>query len=424
MRKIKSIKRMAIVLMLILLSGTFSGCGKSDNAPQCLKACLDNELKGDTKAVVGLNLALSESAAADAYDDSIDAQLNALFSSFNISKELRKDFWEILLEINANTKYEVGDFTEQEDGSCVVTVTYEQLQVFEPAMEDALEAYDKVFQSWKEDPSSAVQSDEEMEERFFTLLRGSLKKMLVNVKYKEPAETTITVVKAADKCYVPKRQDLDDLKLEFMDKWDEDKLPSFDITDIYDFDAALYVQSYLDLRYKNESEAFCEVSGVSAAEAHLIYELSIAFELTNIMSESEDGVSEELLEDFWKLLEEMHSKARYTVGEAKRQKDGSYTVQVTYEQMQVYEPMLAGTKEILTPKMAEWKANPALYPDDAAMTELILTAMRDSLQKVLSDVEYNEPETLTVTLEPKGEGYIINEYDQLMLLDQLFDHSL
>lgn len=418
MRKIKSIKKAALVFMIVLLAGTFSGCGKSVNAPQCLKAHLDNVLKGDTKAVVELNLALSESAAADAYEESIDARLDALFSSFNISKELKNDFYEVLSEISANTKYEVGGFTEKEDGSCIVTVTYEQLQIFEPAMEDALAAYEKVFRGWKDDPSSAAQTDAEMEEQFFTLLRGSVRKMLVNAKYAEPAETTITLVKAADQCYVPVKQDLDDLTSKFFDQLDTDKMPSFDITDIYDFDASKYLQALLDLSYKNDSTLFIQVTDYSANEAAIIYELGMASEVRDFELVLGSNISDELLVDYKTLIKEMFSKVRYTVGDAKRQEDGSYIVKVTYEQMKVFEPML----EAVADKLAVWVDNPALIPDsDEEITKQLLIVERDCLYKALSDLEYKEAEEMTITLIPDGESYIVDPDDSAMLGRNLFD---
>ena len=379
---------------------------------------MDNVLKGDTKTVVELNLALSESAAADTYEESIDAQLNALFSSFDVSRELKNDFREVFQDISANTKYEVGDFTEQEDGSCMVTVTYEQLQVFEPAMEDAREAYEEMLQTWKDDPPSAPQSDAEMEEQFFILLRGSIKKMLVNAKYAESAETTVTMVKAAEQCYVLPMQELNDLTSRFFDQLDVNKVPHFDITSLYDFDASKYLQALLDLSYKNDSTLFIQVTDYSANEAAIIYELGIASEVRDFELVLGSNISDELLVDYKALIKEMFSKVRYTVGDAKRQEDGSYIVKVTYEQMKVFEPML----EDVADKLAVWLKNPALIPDsDEEIAKQLLIVERDSLRKALADLEYKEAEEMTITLMQDGESYIVAPADSVMLGRNLFD---
>lgn len=421
MRKIKSAKRAALVFISVMLVGILGGCGKSVNAGGCLEARLDNLLKGDTKTVVELNLTLSESTAADAYDEGINAELDALFSSFDVSKELKNDFREIFQNIYANTKYEAGDFTEQEDGSCVVTVTYEQLQVFGPAMEEAEKAYEEMYQGWKDDPSSAPQSDAEMAEQFFILLRGSVKNALVNVKYAEPAKTTITMMKVADQCYVPQRQDLEDLKSKLFDQLDVSKVPGFDVADIYDFDAPAYLQAMLDISYKNDSRLLLQFADISADDASVLYEMRIDAEVEDFLAVTAENISEELENDFRELIKEMLLKARYTVGDAKRQEDGSYIVTVTYEQMKVFEPMT----EDFAAKLADWLDNPALIPDsDEEMVEQLLIMERDSLQKVLMDVEYKEPEEMTITLIPHGESYMMNINDSLILEKNLFDSEV
>ncbi|MCM1185444.1 MAG: hypothetical protein NC251_00335 [Lachnoclostridium sp.] len=422
MRERKSITKAVFVLVAVLFAGALCGCGQSVNAPQCLKAYLDNGLKGDTKSVVELKLAISESAAADTYEDGMDAQFGAFFSSFGISKEWEADFREVMPEIFAGAKYEVGDFTQQEDGSCIVTVSYERMQVFEPAMDDALKAYEKELKSWKENPSSAPQSDGEMKEAFFTLFRGSIRKMLVNAKYEDPAETTITLVKTAKQCYVPAKRDLEDLESEFFDKPDADKLPFFDITNLYDFDAAMYVQGLLDNSYKNDSALFCEATGFSKNEAAVIYELGVTGEMSDFAAVIDSDISEELYHEFWELMKELLSRVKYTVGDAKRQEDGTYTVQVTYEQMKLFEPMIADAAQKFNQKMLEWQTVPAQFPDsEDAVTEQMLIIERDCIREILLHPEYKEPETMTVTLVPEGEYYVMKQEDQLKLQNNFFD---
>lgn len=424
----KAIKKAVLVCVCLLFAAGFAGCGKKADASACLEARLDNLFKCDTKTVVELSLIRSESMAADAYDEGISAALEAFFSSvtdsgagsldFQVSKELKSDFRKTFQEIYASAKYEVGSFTEQADGSCVVTVTCEQLQVFEPALENAVEAYGRMCERWQEEPSSAPQSDGEMAEHFLILFKVSLENALADAKYAQPIEVAVNMTKVAEQCYVLQNQDLAGLKLELFDQLDTGKIPHFYAAGLSGFDAQAYLKAMLDVSYKNDSKEFVKIMGVSAEQAASIYEFGIDSAMQAFLQELDEDIPETLQNDFRELIKETYSKAKYDVKEAQKQEDGSYVVTVSYEQARVYEPMMWKTLECYRARLIEQRDVPA---GGVTEKQQILLAMKDAFQKVLSDVEYKEPAETFVTLIPQEDGYIMDANDGNRLSLLLFD---
>lgn len=98
--------------------------------------------------------------------------------------EYRKLFADLLAEV----KYTVGAAEKQVDGSYIVKVYYEPMNVFKPAMEaymDAVYAYIDILAAGRELPSEA-----EMTEWLAMALKNCLEESLKSVTYGEPQITT------------------------------------------------------------------------------------------------------------------------------------------------------------------------------------------------------------------------------------------
>ena len=94
-------------------------------------------------------------------------------------------------DIYAKAKYTVDGAEKQDDGSYVVTVTYEQINVFGPA----IEAYIADAESLEEELLNATEmpTKDEVRERLMTSYIDSFNNALANVTYETPATATIKV---------------------------------------------------------------------------------------------------------------------------------------------------------------------------------------------------------------------------------------
>lgn len=89
------------------------------------------------------------------------------------------------------------------------------------------------------------------------------------------------------------------------------------------FDPRAYVQAVLDVSYKNETEAYMEIADATEEEADAVFENN----LDATMEEFESSpMPEELKPQYRELFGEIAKSVNYTVGEAVREEDGSFSV--------------------------------------------------------------------------------------------------
>ena len=91
------------------------------------------------------------------------------------------------------------------------------------------------------------------------------------------------------------------------------------------FDASEYVQAVLDTSYKNETDQYVEITGISNKEAEKIFEDNLDATMAGFESSQ---MPEEMLPKYRELFGELAGKVSYTIGESEKQKDGTYTVSV------------------------------------------------------------------------------------------------
>ena len=109
--------------------------------------------------------------------------------------------------------YTVGEAVKQEDGSYMVMVTYETMDVFAKAMSD----YDERVAEWTESLSADVIAGEEFPEEeelyntLFELLKDCINDAVSNVGYSAPQEMTIKV-ELSDGVYSPNQSDIEALE--------------------------------------------------------------------------------------------------------------------------------------------------------------------------------------------------------------------
>lgn len=99
------------------------------------------------------------------------------------------------------------------------------------------------------------------------------------------------------------------------------------------FDPVEYVQAVLDASYKNETEAYVEVTGASEEEAGRIFENNLDATMEQFAS---SPMPEELKPKYRELFAQLAEHVSYTVGEAVHEEDGSYTVPVKVKPLTLF----------------------------------------------------------------------------------------
>ena len=99
------------------------------------------------------------------------------------------------------------------------------------------------------------------------------------------------------------------------------------------FDPVEYVQAVLDASYKNETEAYVEVTGASEEEAGRIFENNLDATMEQFAS---SPMPEELKPKYRELFAQLAEHVSYTVGEAVPEEDGSYTVPVKVKPLTLF----------------------------------------------------------------------------------------
>lgn len=212
----KFTKNIALVLACVMLMGLLGGCGSFD-ASAYLNALLDNFYKNDSTAMVKQDIATEEEASA-IYEEGLDAQLDAIMSSANVSEDQAESMRDVIATMLSNVKYTVGEAEKQEDDSYVVTVTYEQMQVFRPTIDKYMAAVDTMVNEWKEAATAGEEtpSEDEMMEKIIAAFVTALEDVIYNATYAEPQTTTVRI-ELTDGAYAPKIEDLQNLEYVLFD---------------------------------------------------------------------------------------------------------------------------------------------------------------------------------------------------------------
>ncbi|MCI6813296.1 MAG: hypothetical protein PUI41_06130 [Lachnospiraceae bacterium] len=210
-------KKLALALVAVLTAGLLAACGSSFDASGYIQALLDNSYKNDSAAFVEMKIGTAEEAAA-LYEEGLNAELDGMLDNMDLPEEQLEEFRAIIAEILGKAKYTVGEAEKQSDGSYVVTVTYEQLNVFVPAMQSYYTVIEQLVTGWTEAAlaGEATPTEDEMMTQMIGELKVCLEDAIANATYDEPATTTITI-ELIDKVYTPKEADLLNLETVMFD---------------------------------------------------------------------------------------------------------------------------------------------------------------------------------------------------------------
>lgn len=187
------LKKISVMLLCVMLTAFLGGCGNSPDMAGYINAILDNTFKNDSTQFVSMEIGTAEQAAK-AYETTLTEEVDALIMLSDAgpaSDEQSAQLESIVKDIFSKTKYTVDGAEKQDDGSYVVTVTYEQINVFGNTLDaylaDAMELNDEL------EDAAEMPSETEVRESLLNSYIEDFNNALANVTYDEPATTTIRV---------------------------------------------------------------------------------------------------------------------------------------------------------------------------------------------------------------------------------------
>lgn len=190
------------------------------------------------------------------------------------------------------------------------------------------------------------------------------------------------------------------------------------------FDASGYIKALLDNSYKGDSTAFVEQKVGDEAQAKELYDLGIDTETNSLLSDV--NISDELRSEFKTVVQDIYKSVKYTVGDAVKQEDDSYVVEVKYQKMNIFAAAMEKYQEgrqSYIDEISEQKQNGGESPSDDEMNEQIATILKDSLKDALANAEYEDEASITVRVELNDKIYSPNQEDVEALEYALFDYE-
>jgi hypothetical protein len=183
-------------------------------------------------------------------------------------------------------------------------------------------------------------------------------------------------------------------------------------------DPVAYTQAVLDVTYKNETEQYIELTGATEEDAKQVFESNL--ELTSKIYKNAK-LPEELENNYNQLFKDIILRVRYTVGEATKNEDGNYVVDVSVEPMTLFDD----TYETFREKSAEYAVNLSNsvmegtpVPTEEEMQQAVYQLYYDILKAELdAGLKYGKPETVQVHVNKTEEGTYEIPAEDIRMLD-------
>jgi len=158
-----------------------------------MKAYLDIVFKNNPSAYINLGIGTAEEAA-ELYEESLGGDnLDDIFDSLGFSDVQADERSELMRRVLANIRYNVGEAKQQDDGSYVVTITYEKMNIYVPAVDAYIKKAENMIAGWNRAGSSGreVPSYENMNEQLIEAYTECLKEAFSKVTYEPSQSATI-----------------------------------------------------------------------------------------------------------------------------------------------------------------------------------------------------------------------------------------
>jgi hypothetical protein len=184
------------------------------------------------------------------------------------------------------------------------------------------------------------------------------------------------------------------------------------------FDAAGYVRGSLDASTKGEFKEYMKLTDSTEKEAKKMYNDNLD---ENVEMFDSFGLSSDLSGKYRDLFKDMYKKTRYTVGEAKEDKEKNYTVTVDIEPLLVFEDLqkdLMAYQETYVAKVQEEVLAGKEMPSEEEMYNAIYTELYNMLKERLEKPEYGKKETIKVKVEKHSDNTYEIPDDELEKIDE------
>lgn len=209
----KKFKNLLLVLVCMMIIGLLGGCTSNKDISKYLEALLDTSYKDDISGFVDMKLG-TEDEAHELYNQGIDEGVSAFCDSLSVPEGLDNEFRELYINMLKAVKYEVGGAVKQSDGSYIVTVTYEKMNIFKPAVEIYEDGVSAIVDGWANSDENI--EDEEKQRQVILEFKNSMETAMSQAAYDEPQDMTVRI-ELADNKYTPNMDDVQELEKALVD---------------------------------------------------------------------------------------------------------------------------------------------------------------------------------------------------------------
>lgn len=186
------------------------------------------------------------------------------------------------------------------------------------------------------------------------------------------------------------------------------------------YDAGDYVRAVLDVSYKNETERYVDITGVSQSEAEKIFENNLDATMEGF--ETSD-MPEELLPQYRELFAALAQNVSYTVSDPEKEENNVYEVLVKVKPI----TLLSDTYNTFQKKAQEYAdqvtdsvMNGAEMPTDEEMQKEIYKIYYEVLrEKMDTGMLYGEVKNITLKVTKEGNREFVISQDDMERLDAL-----
>jgi hypothetical protein len=197
----------------MMIIGLLGGCTSNKDISKYLEALLDTSYKDDISGFVDMKLG-TEDEAHELYNQGIDEGVSAFCDSLSVPEGLDNEFRELYINMLKAVKYEVGGAVKQSDGSYIVTVTYEKMNIFKPAVEIYEDGVSAIVDGWANSDENI--EDEEKQRQVILEFKNSMETAMSQAAYDEPQNITVRI-ELADNKYTPNMDDVQELEKALVD---------------------------------------------------------------------------------------------------------------------------------------------------------------------------------------------------------------
>lgn len=193
-----TLRRLGALLLALAMTFALASCGsKTFDASGYVDASMKLVTTGDAKALEAYK---GEAVVdtAEAYDKDMQEMIDSLTGSLELSEDSLTTVKELMQELLGNASYQVGEATEQDDGSFEVPLTIKPLQL---NIADAVTEWIKTLDADKINDMDALYGE------IFQMMRDAVAKK----EYGAEKNYTLTVAKNDDGLYDVTNDGLDEI---------------------------------------------------------------------------------------------------------------------------------------------------------------------------------------------------------------------